>query len=142
MRTAGRRSNVLGLVETTVGGDRVGVPHVVREAGERSVRSIHTKIRTAQVSPDPTALSGLEAVVLRLLGFVRRLVWWLLQWVPRWWTDLAGPVAVTSVQSFAVAHGTIEEAFVALAASSTESSCLAAGEGVTSVGCDQHNCNE
>jgi len=88
------------LVETTVDGERIGVPHVVRRADERSVRSIHDEIRTAQESPDPTALSRLETMALRLPGFVRRLVWRLPQWFPRRWKDMAGTVAVTSVGMF------------------------------------------
>jgi len=88
------------LVEATVDGERIGVPHVVRGAGERSVRSIHDEIRTAQESPDPTALSRLETTALRLPGFVRRLVWRLPQWFPRRWKDVAGTVAVTSVGMF------------------------------------------
>jgi len=88
------------LVETTVDGERIGVPHVVRGADERSLRSIHDEIRTAQASPDPTALSRLGRMALRLPGFVRRLVWRLPQWFPRRWKDMAGTVAVTSVGMF------------------------------------------
>ncbi|MFC6940660.1 2-oxo acid dehydrogenase subunit E2 [Salinirubellus sp. GCM10025818] len=88
------------LVETTVDGERLGVPHVVRGANERSVQSIHDEIRTAQESPDPTALSGLGRMALRLPGSVRRLVWRLPQWFPRQWKDVAGTVAVTSVGMF------------------------------------------
>jgi pyruvate/2-oxoglutarate dehydrogenase complex dihydrolipoamide acyltransferase (E2) component len=88
------------LVEATVDGERIGVPHVVRGADERSVRSIHDEIRTAQESRDPTALSRLETMALRLPGFVRRLVWRLPQWFPRRWKDMAGTVAVTSVGMF------------------------------------------
>jgi pyruvate/2-oxoglutarate dehydrogenase complex dihydrolipoamide acyltransferase (E2) component len=93
------------LVETTVDGERLGVPHVVRGANERSVRSIHDEIRTAQESPDPTALSRLETMALRLPGFVRRLVWRLPQWFPRRWKDMAGTVAVTSVGMFGRGSG-------------------------------------
>ena len=88
------------LVETTVDGERIGVPHVVRGANERSLRSIHDEIRTAQASPDPTALSRLETLAFRLPGFVRRLVWRLPQWFPRRWKDTAGTVAVSSVGMF------------------------------------------
>jgi pyruvate/2-oxoglutarate dehydrogenase complex dihydrolipoamide acyltransferase (E2) component len=91
------------LVETTIDGDRIGVPHVVRGADRRSLRSIHEEIRAAQASSDPTELSRWEAAALRLPGFVRRLVWRLPQWFPRRWRDVAGTVAVTSVGMFG--HG-------------------------------------
>jgi pyruvate/2-oxoglutarate dehydrogenase complex dihydrolipoamide acyltransferase (E2) component len=88
------------LVEATVDGERLGVPHVVRGANDRSVRSIHDEIRTAQESRDPTGLSRLGSMALRLPGVVRRLVWRLPQWFPRRWRDVAGTVAVTSVGMF------------------------------------------
>jgi pyruvate/2-oxoglutarate dehydrogenase complex dihydrolipoamide acyltransferase (E2) component len=88
------------LVETTVDGERLGVPHVLRDAGERSVRSLHEEIRSAQQSPDPTALSPTAKAALRLPGPIRRLVWRLPQAFPRRWKDVAGTVGVTSVGMF------------------------------------------
>jgi len=93
------------LVETTVDGERMGVPHVVREANRRSLQSIHEEIRAAQEVKDPTGLSGLEAAAFRLPGVLRRLVWRLPQWFPRRWTDTAGTVAVTSVGMFGSGGG-------------------------------------
>lgn len=93
------------LVETTVDGDRLGVPHVLRDAGERSVRSLHAEIRSAQQSQDPTALSPVAKAALRLPGPLRRLVWRLPQWFPRRWKDVAGTVAVTSVGMFGQGGG-------------------------------------
>lgn len=78
----------------------MGVPHVLRGVNERSVRSIHDEIRTAQEAPDPTGLSRVGTTALRLPGFVRRLVWRLPQWFPRRWKDMAGTVTVTSIGMF------------------------------------------
>jgi len=88
------------LVETTVRGETLGVPHVVRGANDRSLRSIHDEIRAAQRSADPTDLSRWERLGLRLPGVLRRLVWRLPQWFPRRWKEMAGTVAVTSVGMF------------------------------------------
>ncbi|MBX0286832.1 2-oxo acid dehydrogenase subunit E2 [Haloarcula salinisoli] len=88
------------LVETTVRGERLGVPHVVRRTNERSVRSIHDDIRAAQSSSDPTELSPVAELAFRLPGFVRRLLWRLPQWFPERWKAMAGTVAVTSVGMF------------------------------------------
>ncbi|MFC7070775.1 2-oxo acid dehydrogenase subunit E2 [Halobaculum lipolyticum] len=93
------------LVETTVGGDRLGVPHVLRDANRRSVRSLHEGIRAAQAARDPTDLSLAAAAALRLPGPIRRLVWRLPRWFPRRWTALAGTVAVTSVGMFGPGGG-------------------------------------
>nr|WP_321166854.1 2-oxo acid dehydrogenase subunit E2 [Halorubrum sp. Ea8] len=93
------------LVETTIRGERMGVPHVVRQANGQSVRSIHDEIRAAQDSPDPTDLSPWAKMALRLPGFVRRLVWRLPQWFPERWKDVAGTVTVTSVGMFGEGGG-------------------------------------
>ena len=93
------------LVETTIEGEQLGVPHVVRKANERSVRSIHDEIRAAQESPDPTELSRWGELAFRLPGFVRRLVWRLPQLLPERWTNLAGTVTVTSVGMFGEGGG-------------------------------------
>ena len=89
------------LVETTQGdGGQLGVPHVVRAANDRSLRSVHDEIRGVQYSEESTALSWGERAALRLPGAVRRLVWRLPQWFPRRWKDVAGTVTVTSVGMF------------------------------------------
>ncbi|WP_459195069.1 2-oxo acid dehydrogenase subunit E2 [Halosimplex sp. J119] len=88
------------LVETEIRGERIGVPHVLRGANRRSLRSLHDDIRAAQKSPDPAELSRLAELALRLPGPVRRLVWRLPQWFPRRWKDTAGTASVTSVGMF------------------------------------------
>ena len=93
------------LVETTIGGGRMGVPHVVRGANRRSLRSIHDEIRAAQASPDPTGLSRWSKLAFRLPGVVRRQVWRLPQLFPRRWKEVAGTVAVTSVGMFGSSGG-------------------------------------
>ncbi|WP_458209788.1 2-oxo acid dehydrogenase subunit E2 [Haladaptatus sp. NG-SE-30] len=93
------------LIETTIDGERMGVPHVVRAANQRSLRSIHEEIRTAQKNPETTRQSRGESLALRLPGVVRRQIWRLPQWFPRRWKDLAGTVAVTSVGMFGTGGG-------------------------------------
>ncbi|KAB1188671.1 MULTISPECIES: 2-oxo acid dehydrogenase subunit E2 [Haloferax] len=88
------------LVETTIQGSRIGVPHVIRAANRRSIHSIHDEIRTAQESPDPTELSRWSTLALRLPGVIRRHVWRLPQLFPRRWKSMAGTVSVTSVGMF------------------------------------------
>ena len=93
------------LVETTVDGERVGVPHVVRAANRRSLQSVHDDIRAAQRDPREGRLSPLASTAMRLPGVLRRLVWRLPQWSPRRWKQLAGTVAVTSVGMFGTGGG-------------------------------------
>ena len=93
------------LVETTVDGERIGVPHVVRAANCRSLQSIHDEIRTAQRDPQEGRLSSLASLAMRLPGVLRRQVWRLPRSFPRRWKRLAGTVAVTSVGMFGTGGG-------------------------------------
>lgn len=93
------------LVETTVDGERLGVPHVLRAANDRSLRAIHDEIRAAQDAPDPTGLSRWQRLAFRLPGFVRRQVWRLPQLFPSRWKAMAGTVTVSAVGMFGEGGG-------------------------------------
>lgn len=94
------------LVERDVDGERIGVPHVLREADQRSVVSIHDEIRRVQTDADPdTATGGLARLAERLPGGIRRQVWRLPQWFPTRWKRLAGSVAITSIGMFGEGNG-------------------------------------
>lgn len=93
------------LVETTVNDNQLAVPHVIRNANERSLLSIHEEIRQAQQDPHEGRLSGWAALGMRLPGILRRQVWRLPRWFPRRWKRLAGTVAVTSVGMFGSGGG-------------------------------------
>jgi len=93
------------LVETSIHGERIGVPHVLRGVNRRSLRSIHDGIRSAQRASDPTGLARLSALAFRLPGIIRRQIWRLPQWFPGRWKSLAGTAAVTSVGMFGTGGG-------------------------------------
>ncbi|WP_135826178.1 2-oxo acid dehydrogenase subunit E2 [Halorussus ruber] len=93
------------LVEREVAGERIGVPHVVRAANRRTVRSIHDEIRRAQADSSAHSDAGIAKLARRLPGFVRRQIWRLPQLFPSRWKDLAGTVAVTSVGMFGTGSG-------------------------------------
>lgn len=93
------------LVEREVEGERIGVPHVVRAANRRTVRSIHEEIRRVQADTASRSGGGLAGLARRLPGFVRRQVWRLPQLFPSRWKRLAGTVAVTSVGMFGTGNG-------------------------------------
>jgi pyruvate/2-oxoglutarate dehydrogenase complex dihydrolipoamide acyltransferase (E2) component len=93
------------LVEREIDGERAGVPHVVRAANRRTVRSIHDEIRRAQTETTDRSESRIAGLARRLPGFVRRQVWRLPQLFPSRWKRLAGTVSVTSVGMFASGNG-------------------------------------
>lgn len=93
------------LVETTVDGDRIGVPHVVRSANRRSLQSIHEEIRATQADPETGRQGRWAALAMRLPGVLRRQFWRLPQLLPRRWKVAAGTVAVTSVGMFGARGG-------------------------------------
>jgi pyruvate/2-oxoglutarate dehydrogenase complex dihydrolipoamide acyltransferase (E2) component len=92
------------LVERETDGERVGVPHVVRDANRRSVRSIHDEIRRVKTEGSDTE-PRFAGLVRRLPGFLRRQLWRLPQWFPGRWNRLAGSVAVTAVGMFGTGNG-------------------------------------
>jgi pyruvate/2-oxoglutarate dehydrogenase complex dihydrolipoamide acyltransferase (E2) component len=93
------------LVEREGDGEPTGVPHVVRAANRRTVRSIHDEIRRVQADAASRSEAGIAGLARRLPGFIRRQIWRLPQWFPSLWTDLAGTVAVTSVGMYGTGNG-------------------------------------
>ncbi|WP_135301938.1 2-oxo acid dehydrogenase subunit E2 [Haloarcula amylovorans] len=93
------------LVERETDGERIGVPHVVRQANRRSVRSIHDEIRRVKADTTTHAEPGIAGLARRLPGVLRRQIWRLPKWFPKRWKTLAGTVAVTSVGMFGTGNG-------------------------------------
>jgi pyruvate/2-oxoglutarate dehydrogenase complex dihydrolipoamide acyltransferase (E2) component len=93
------------LVERETDGERIGRPHVIRDANRRTVRSIHDEIRRVETDTTTRPQSGLATLARRLPGFLRRQIWRLPQLFPTRWKRLAGSVAVTSVGMFGTGQG-------------------------------------
>ncbi|WP_276261285.1 2-oxo acid dehydrogenase subunit E2 [Haloglomus litoreum] len=93
------------LVETTVDGERIAVPHVVRAANRRSIRSIQEDFRRVRESPRSEEQSRVTALARYLPDVLRRQLWRLPQLFPRRWKALAGTVSVTSVGMFGSGSG-------------------------------------
>jgi len=93
------------LIEREVDGGSIGIPHVVRRANQRRVRSIHDEIRRVQADETGHPERPLTGLARQLPGVLRRQIWRLPQWFPNWWTRLAGTVAVTSVGMFSAGNG-------------------------------------
>lgn len=93
------------LIEREINGERIGIPHVIRQANQRTVQSIHDEIRRVKADTTNSPEAGLVRLVRRLPGFLRRQMWRLPQWFPTRWKRLAGSVAVTSVGMFGTGNG-------------------------------------
>ncbi|WP_408957668.1 2-oxo acid dehydrogenase subunit E2 [Natrinema sp. 74] len=93
------------LIEREIDGSRIGLPHVVRAANRRTLRSIHEEIRTTQTDPEVGRQTRGQSLGLRLPGFLRRQLWRLPQSFPRRWKRMAGTVAVTAVGMFGTGGG-------------------------------------
>jgi len=93
------------LVERETDGGRIGIPHVVRQANRRTVRSIHGEIRRVEADTTTRPEARLAGVARSLPGVLRRQIWRLPQWFPTRWKRLAGSVAVTSVGMFGTGTG-------------------------------------
>ncbi|UTF52292.1 2-oxo acid dehydrogenase subunit E2 [Natronosalvus rutilus] len=93
------------LIERETDGERIGIPHVIRRANQRTVRSIHDEIRRVKADTTYRPEPGLARLARRLPSFLRRQIWRLPQWFPTRWKRLAGSVAVTSVGMFGTGNG-------------------------------------
>jgi len=93
------------LIEREVDGERIGVPHVIRAANQRTVRSIHDEIRRVQTDTSNRPEAGIAKLARRFPGVIRRQIWRLPQWFPSRWKQLAGTVAVSSVGMFGTGNG-------------------------------------
>lgn len=93
------------LIERESDGERIGIPHVIRDADRRTVRSIHDEIRRVKAGSSDRLGGSPSRLAGYLPGFLRRQVWRLPQLFPRRWQRLAGSVAVTSVGMFGTRNG-------------------------------------
>lgn len=93
------------LVEREIDGERIGIPHVIRQANQRTTRSIHDEIRRVNADTTNRPENQLASLARRLPGFLRRQIWRLPQWFPTRWKRLAGSVAVTSIGMFGTGNG-------------------------------------
>nr|WP_276282737.1 2-oxo acid dehydrogenase subunit E2 [Halorussus sp. DT72] len=93
------------LIERELDGERIGVPHVIRQANQRTLQSIHDEIRRVQSDTADHTDTRLASLARRLPGVLRRQIWHLPQWFPSRWKHLAGTVAVTSIGMFGTGNG-------------------------------------
>ncbi len=91
--------DVVTLIETQVGG--VAIPHVIRQANQKTFQQIHEEIRSVQTRPARSAQSGgLVDLAPHLPAFVRDIFYWALKKNPNWFKQIQGTVIVTAVGMF------------------------------------------
>lgn len=93
------------LIEREVDGERIGIPHVICQANQRTVRSIHDEIRRVKANTVNRPEPKFARLARHLPGFLRRQIWRLPQWFPTRWKRLAGSVTVTSIGMFGNGNG-------------------------------------
>lgn len=93
------------LIEREADGERIGIPHVIRQANQRTVQSIHAEIRRVKADTTNRAEPTFAKMARQLPGRLRRQIWRLPQWFPRRWKRLAGTVTVTSIGMFGTGNG-------------------------------------
>ncbi len=94
--------DVMVMVEHTTDGERVALPHVVKAANRRSLRSIHDEIRETQESSTDGQRPRRPSMIAQLPGPARRLIYRL---APQLWNSISGTVAVSSVGMFSTGSG-------------------------------------
>lgn len=98
--------NVTTLVEIDAPGGKMAMPLIIRAANLKSLREIHSEIRRAQSAPARTSEGRFMKVLVRLPGFVRRLLYWSTSRVfPQYTRNLLSSVVVTAVGMFGKGAG-------------------------------------
>jgi pyruvate/2-oxoglutarate dehydrogenase complex dihydrolipoamide acyltransferase (E2) component len=91
--------DVVTMIEPRPGA--VAIPHILRNANQKSVRQLSDEIRAVQAKPKASAQQGgLMALAPRLPRFVRLLFFWIVKKNPHWFRQLEGTVVLTSVGMF------------------------------------------
>lgn len=90
--------DVVTMVEPERGA--VAIPHVIRDAGGKTLRAIHDEIRAVQTTPQRSRQSAGQKLAARVPGFVRGLVMSAMLRNPHWLRRMGGTVIVTSVGMF------------------------------------------
>jgi hypothetical protein len=84
----------------------VAIPHIIRNANQRTVRDMSDEIRSIQANPERSEQHGtLVALAPRVPRFVRLLFFWAVKKNPHWFKRLEGTVVVTSVGMFGKGGG-------------------------------------
>ena len=88
------------MIEREAGGQKIGTPHIIRAANKKTFQEIHQEIRIAQAQPVvENEFKGIEWY-LRLPGWVREFLWWILGRLPHLWKKYGGTVGITAVGMF------------------------------------------
>ncbi len=94
-----RAVDVVTMIEPKPGA--VAIPHILRNADQKTVRQLSDEIRAIQAKPDSSAQQGkLVTLAPRFPRFVRLLFFWIVKRNPRWFKQLEGTVVLTSIGMF------------------------------------------
>jgi len=96
--------DVVTMIEAKQGA--VAIPHIIRNAGRRTVGDISEEIRSIQASPGRSEQQGaLVRLAPRIPRFLRLLFFRVVKRNPHWFKDLQGTVVLTSVGMFGSGGG-------------------------------------
>ena len=96
--------DVVTMIEPEPG--KVAIPHIIREANQKSFLQINDEIRAVQGKPESSQQGGkLVSLAPKLPRFVRLFFFWVVKKNPFWFRSLEGTVVVTSVGMFGKGGG-------------------------------------
>jgi hypothetical protein len=88
------------MIETTLEGHQVPMPHTFESVNRKSLLELHQEIRSASASPQNTAEARFMSWFLALPGFFRRTFYWFVMRNPTAFRSYSSSVMVTSVGMF------------------------------------------
>ena len=92
--------NINTMIETTLGGKQVPMPHIFEAVNRKSLLELHQEIRSASASPQETTEARFMSWFLALPGFIRRTFYWFVMRNPTVFRSYSSSVMVTSVGMF------------------------------------------
>jgi pyruvate/2-oxoglutarate dehydrogenase complex dihydrolipoamide acyltransferase (E2) component len=92
--------NINTMIETSLEGHQVPMPHIFEAVNQKSLLEIHREIRSASTSPTQTNEARFMNWFLVLPGFIRRTFYYFVMRIPILFRSYSSSVMVTSVGMF------------------------------------------
>jgi pyruvate/2-oxoglutarate dehydrogenase complex dihydrolipoamide acyltransferase (E2) component len=93
------------MIETVRDGIRAPMPYMFKEVNRKNYLTIHEELRAVQRNPLDTQAGRSTPTLLAVPGFIRRIVYWVINRVPQTFRTYSSPVLVTAVGMFGSGGG-------------------------------------
>jgi pyruvate/2-oxoglutarate dehydrogenase complex dihydrolipoamide acyltransferase (E2) component len=97
--------NVNVMIEVEMDGKKVPMPHILKAVNKRTVRDLHSEIRSVQFDSGEAVEARFMRWFLFLPWFIRRLFYWFVMRTPQWIRKYSSTVLVSAIGMFTSGAG-------------------------------------